>query len=72
MLPSYEVAHSVERPTLAQVVISRFMGSSPTSGSVCTPTPEAGWLGWSPSLSQANEGTVATSSARFFPGLAPC
>ena len=28
------MAQSVERPTLAQVVILRFVGSSPTSGSV--------------------------------------
>ena len=31
-----QVAHSVKRPTLAQVMISWFMGSSPTSGSVLT------------------------------------
>ena len=30
------VAQSVKRPTLAQVRISRFVGSSPTSGSVLT------------------------------------
>ena len=30
------VAHSVERPTSAQVMISRFVGSSPASGSVLT------------------------------------
>ena len=30
------VAQSVERLTSAQVMISRFMGSSPTSGSVLT------------------------------------
>ena len=30
------MAQSVERPTLAQVVISRLVGSSPTSGSVLT------------------------------------
>ena len=30
------VAQSVERPTSAQVMISRFVGSSPTSGSVLT------------------------------------
>ena len=30
------VAQSVKRPTLAQVVISRLMGSSPASGSVLT------------------------------------
>ena len=30
------VAQSVERPTSAQVVISRFVGSSPASGSVLT------------------------------------
>ena len=30
------VAQSVERPTLAQVLILQFMGSSPTSGSVLT------------------------------------
>ena len=30
------VAHSVERPTSAQVTVSRFEGSSPTSGSVLT------------------------------------
>ena len=30
------VAQSVERPTSAQVMILRFVGSSPTSGSVLT------------------------------------
>ena len=30
------VALSVKRPTLAQVMISRFVGSSPASGSVLT------------------------------------
>ena len=30
------MAQSVERPTLAQVTISRFVSSSPTSGSVST------------------------------------
>ena len=30
------VAQSVKRPTSAQVMISRFVGSSPTSGSVLT------------------------------------
>ena len=30
------MAQSVKRPTSAQVVISQFMGSSPTSGSVPT------------------------------------
>ena len=30
------MAQSVERPTWAQVTISRFVGSSPTSGSVLT------------------------------------
>ena len=30
------VAHSVERPTSAQVTISQLMGSSPASGSVLT------------------------------------
>ena len=30
------VAQSVDHPTLAQVMISRFVGSSPTSGSVLT------------------------------------
>ena len=30
------VAQSVERPTSAQVMISQFVGSSPTSGSVLT------------------------------------
>ena len=30
------MAQSVERPTLAQVMISRSVGSSPTSGSVLT------------------------------------
>ena len=30
------MAQSVERPTSAQVMISRFMGSSPASGSVLT------------------------------------
>ena len=30
------VARSVRRPTLAQVMISRFVGSSPASGSVLT------------------------------------
>ena len=30
------VAQSVERPTSAQVMISQFVGSSPTSGSVVT------------------------------------
>ena len=30
------VAQSVKRPTSAQVMISRFMGSSPASGSVLT------------------------------------
>ena len=30
------VAQSVERPTWAQVMISRFVGSSPASGSVLT------------------------------------
>ena len=30
------MAQSVERPTSVQVMISQFMGSSPTSGSVLT------------------------------------
>ena len=30
------VAQSVKRPTSTQVMISRFVGSSPTSGSVLT------------------------------------
>ena len=30
------MAQLVKRPTLAQVMISRFVGSSPTSGSVLT------------------------------------
>ena len=30
------MAQSVERPTLAQVMLSRFVGSSPASGSVLT------------------------------------
>ena len=43
------VAQSVERPTLAKVMILRFMGSSPTSGSALTAQNLLGIL--SPSLS---------------------
>ena len=36
MMAGAWVAQSVERPTSPQVMISRFMGSSPVSGSVLT------------------------------------
>ena len=46
------VAQSVERPTSAQVMISRPVGSSPTSGSVLTArSPEPASESLSPSLS---------------------
>ena len=45
------VAQSVERPTSAQVMISQFMGSSPTSGSVLiAQSLEPASDSWSPSL----------------------
>ena len=46
------VAQSVERPTSAQVMISRFAGSSPASGSVLTArSMEPASVSVSPSLS---------------------
>ena len=46
------VAQSVERPTSAQAMISRFMGSSPASGSVLTAQSlEPASVSVSPSLS---------------------
>ena len=46
------MAQSVERATSAQVMISRFVGSSPTSGSVLTAqSPEPASDSVSPSLS---------------------
>ena len=46
------VAQSVERPTSAQVMISRSVGSSPASGSVLTARRlEPAWDSGSPSLS---------------------
>ena len=46
------MAQRVKRPTLAQVMISRFVGSSPTSGSVLTgQSLEPAWDSVSPSLS---------------------
>ena len=46
------VAQSVKRPTSAQVMISQFVGSSPTSGSVLTAQSlEPAWDSVSPSLS---------------------
>ena len=46
------MAQSVEHPTSAQVMISRFVGSSPVSGSVLTAqSPEPASDSVSPSLS---------------------
>ena len=46
------MAQSVKRPTSAQVMISRFMGSSPTSGSMLTAqSPEPASDSVSPFLS---------------------
>ena len=46
------MAQSVERPTSAQVTISRSVGSSPASGSVLTARSlEPAWDSVSPSLS---------------------
>ena len=47
------MAQSVKRPTSAQVMISRSVGSSPTLGSVLTAQSlEPAWDSVSPSLSQ--------------------
>ena len=46
------MAQSVERPTSAQVTISRFVGSSPAAGSAPTARSlEPAWDSVSPSLS---------------------
>ena len=46
------VAQSVQRPTLAQVMIPQFVGSSPASGSVLTARSlEPTWDSGSPSIS---------------------
>ena len=46
------MTQSVERPTWAQVMISRFLGLSPASGSVLTAgSLEPAWGSVSPSLS---------------------
>ena len=52
MFRGARVAQSVKRPTSAQVTISRFVGSSPVSGSVLTVRSlEPAWNSVSPSLS---------------------
>ena len=60
------MAQSVERPTSAQVMISRFVGSSPVSGSVLTARSlEPASDSVSPSLSAPPPLTLCVSLSRI-------